>query len=73
MSPLASRIAALAGRKATIPVSSPASMSIKEAKSELEQAAAPFGYKVAQVKYCGSNCTCGNAGSTKIHALLTVR
>lgn len=50
MTPLASRIASLAGKVPTITVSASENMSIKEAKAELEAAAAPFGYKVKQIK-----------------------
>lgn len=51
LSPLAARIAAVAGKKATLPISAPEGVSIKEAKAVLEPIAAQYGYRVAQVKY----------------------
>lgn len=71
-SPLYQRIAKVAGRQRHIPVSSPANMSIAQAKTELDPIAAHFGYRVAQVKYCGPHCSCKAPGSSKIHALLEV-
>lgn len=71
--PLAQRVAKLAGRQRHIPVSSPVGMTIKQAKTELDPIAEYFGYKVAQVKYCGPSCTCKTPGSSKIHALLEAR
>lgn len=69
-SPLYARIAKVAGRQRHIPVSSPQGMTIGQAKAELEPVAHHFGYKVAQIRYCGPSCTCKAAGSSKIHALL---
>lgn len=71
--PLAQRIAKVAGRQRHIPVSSPVGMSIKQAKAELDPIANHYGYKVAQVKYCGPTCSCKQPGSSKIHALLEAR
>lgn len=71
--PLYQRIAKVAGRQRHIPVSSPVGMSIKQAKTELDPIAAHFGYRVAQVKYCGPNCTCKAPGSSKVHALLAAQ
>lgn len=68
--PLAQRIAKVAGRQRHIPVSSPVGMTIKQAKAELDPIAEYFGYKVAQIRYCGPNCSCQHRGSNKIHALL---
>lgn len=68
--PLAQRIGKVAGRQRHIPVSSPVGMSIKQAKTELDPIASHFGYRVAQVKYCGPSCSCNQPGSAKIHALL---
>lgn len=71
--PLYQRIAKVAGRQRHIPVSSPEGMSVKEAKAQLDPVAQHFGYKVAQVRYCGPSCTCKTPGSNKIHALLEAK
>jgi hypothetical protein len=68
--PLYQRIAKVAGRQRHIPVSSPVGMTIKQARVELDPIAHFFGYRVAQIRYCGPRCTCQAAGSSKIHALL---
>lgn len=71
--PLYQRLAKVAGRKRTIPISSPMGMTIKEAKAQLEPYAEHFGYHVAQIKYCGASCECQSPGSSKIHALLVAQ
>lgn len=71
--PLAQRLAKVAGRQRHIPVSSPAGMTVKQARADLDPIAEYFGYKVAQIRYCGPGCTCKTPGSSKIHALLAAQ